>query len=313
MKPKSISFTAFLSSLDPRRSWTGYLFAAGITLATGIALLSPEVTAGLGLFDRLVFWFVNVGAALAILEGVQLMLGNASFAHRLSPLLQVLLAGAIGALLFAAFSVLFLEGLQGATEMEPEEVLSLLGFLAELRDSAGQTMLFWVLLNGPRLIMMAQDHDDRGGEATAVAHVPQDVAVETPGTPRSTNDPALVEFIARLPRRLGADIVAMTAELHYLRVYTRHGDALILMSFGRAVEALQIIDGIVVHRSHWVALNHVVRLETDGDKVLCWLDTGLSVPVSRSSRARLRQTLAERDRRLAERTVSAIARDLVRT
>jgi len=83
------------------------------------------------------------------------------------------------------------------------------------------------------------------------------------------------------------------------------------MSFGRAVQALGVIPGQRVHRSHWVALAHVLSLESDGDRVLCRLETGLDLPVSRTYRTRLRAALALRDeRRLlhATRTMSEAAK-----
>jgi hypothetical protein len=314
MKLERFSFLALIAEIDPRRSWTGYLITAGAILAIGIALLSPEISSNLGFPGRLLFWFAHVGCALAITEGIQLLLGRAAFSRHLSPLVMVLIAGAIGALFFSAFSILVLERALHPLSSEPAELVSLLGSLQEFRHSSGQVMVFWVLLNGPRLIMIAQDRDETSDAAPVAADTPI-TAVREPQSPaRPAIDPALVEFMGRLPRRMGTDIVAMTAELHYLRVYTRHGDALILMSFGRAVKALQVLDGLAVHRSHWVATSHVVRLETDGDRVVCRLDTGLSVPVSRGSRARLRKAITERDRRMAERALSTLAaQDLVRT
>jgi DNA-binding LytR/AlgR family response regulator len=105
----------------------------------------------------------------------------------------------------------------------------------------------------------------------------------------------LIDLLSRLPRRIGTDIVAVSADLHYLRVYTSSGEALILMSLGRAVEALGVIPGQKIHRSHWVALAHVLSLDNDGDRVLCRLKNGLQLPVSRTYRTRLRAALATRD------------------
>ena len=67
------------------------------------------------------------------------------------------------------------------------------------------------------------------------------------------------------------------------------------MSFGRAVEALGVIPGQTIHRSHWIALAHIATLESDENRAICRLDTGLELPVSRTHRARLRAALASRD------------------
>jgi hypothetical protein len=306
MNLRKTTVTRFLAGIDPRRSWASYLVVAGITLTAGITLLGPSITGDLDLGERLVFWFTHVGAALIFLEGAQLLIGRSPIARYLPPLMLVILAGVIGAFLFSAFSILLLEGLLAAPDPQTAlEELSVPALLAELRNSAGQVVLFWVLLNGPRLIMMAEDDDE---DAAAAAISPPDEAEDKAReTANPARNPVLVELVSRLPRRLGTDIVALTAELHYLRVFTQQGDALILMSFGRATNALQVIPGMAVHRSHWVALNHVAALETEGERVICRMVTGLTIPVSRSNRASLRQALAERDEHLAKRAATALA------
>jgi hypothetical protein len=306
MDLKTSAVTRLLAVIDPRRSWVSYLVAAGMMLAVGIVLLGPSITSHLNIGERVVFWFAHVGAAVVLLEGAQLLIGRSPIARHLPPFVLVIMAGVIGALVFSAFSILFLEGLLSmADPSSAAEQVSVPAFLAELRNSAGQVVLFWVLLNGPRLIMIAQDDDQDTAGADFSPPVQADGnALDDDNLERNS---ALVELVSRLPRRVGTDIVALTAELHYLRVYTRQGDALILMSFGRAVEALRVIPGMAVHRSHWIALNHVVTLETDGERVLCLLDTGLTIPVSRKNRAALRQALTKKAEHLALRAATALA------
>lgn len=280
-----------IRAIDPRLSWTGYLVGAGTALALAIALLDPQVTSGLSLPMRLLFWLANVGAALAILEITQLALGRTPLARWLAPLPLVIVAGVLGSALFAGVSLVTLDQIIAQDADKTPDVLSVLGFLQEIRDSAGETVLFWVLLNSPRLIIMAQQDDSERQSGPEEAgqdgtHFPE---------PDAGMDATLVELRRRLPRRLGTDIVALTAELHYLRVHTRLGEALILMSFGRAVEALARVPGMAVHRSHWVAFNHVASLRSDADHVVCVMDTGLDIPVSRRNRSRLRAALREHD------------------
>ena len=123
--------------------------------------------------------------------------------------------------------------------------------------------------------MIAQQKDaDEAGEPPPAEAAPPVSDDETAPTRASRQ---LLDLLSRLPRRIGTDIVAISAELHYLRVYTRNGEALILMSFGRAVEALGVIPGQAIHRSHWIALAHIATLDSDGDRVICRLDTGLEL------------------------------------
>jgi hypothetical protein len=208
--------------------------------------------------------------------------------ERLPPLLLVIAVGVVGAFLFAVFNLLFLDRITvPGGDLADREPISILGLIEELRDSGATSVLFWVLLNSPRLIIIArpQDAENSGEPAQALASEPLN------------NSGLLLDLVSRLPRRIGTDIVAISAELHYLRVYTRTGEALILMSFGRAVEALGVVLGQSIHRSHWVAIAHIVALEADGDRVSCRLDTGLLLPVSRTYRASLRAALEVRDQR----------------
>lgn len=276
--------------IDPRRSWAGYLVATGIALALGLALLDPSASRGAGLAWRVGFWVANVGLALLVLEMAQLMVGRLGWAAALPPLAQVAAAGAVGALAFAPLA-LGLENLLPVPGLEnAADALSMAELGDEIRKSAGPVVLFWVLLNTPRLLIIASHA--RGAALS-------DKDRPAPPAPSTAPAPELVELLARLPRALGHDIVAVTAELHYLRVHTPRGNALILMSFGRAVRGLTAVPGQVIHRSHWVALAHVAQLEVAGHALLCRLDTGLAFPVSRAHRPTLRAALAERQRAAA--------------
>jgi hypothetical protein len=282
------------AQIDPRSTWTGYLIAAGALLSIGLALTEPSASDGFGLPARLVFWLAHVSSALFLFELAQIYLGRIALFERLKPLALIMLVGVMGAFLFAIFNLLVLDRVVFLTGglMDPEPV-SFYGLMEELRDSGTKSVLFWVLLNSPRLIIIAQQTD-----MDVVDQQPRpDVdPVLADATDRSAEvGGPLLDLLSRLPRRIGTDIVAISADLHYLRVYTTAGEALILMSIGRAVEALSVIQGQRVHRSHWVALDHVLSLESDGDRVLCRLKTGLELPVSRTYRTKLRAALAARD------------------
>jgi hypothetical protein len=278
--------------IDPRTSWTGYLIAAGTLLSVGLAFSEPSASEGLGLSARLVFWLAHVASALVLFELAQLLFGRITLFDRLPPVFQVATVGAAGAFIFAVFNLLLLDRIAfpASNVLDPEPV-TLAGLLQELRDSGATSVLFWVLLNCPRLIIIAKQRDmDVASEPTLDA---TRVPPATVGNPADVGT-VLTDLLSRLPRRIGTEIVAISAELHYIRVYTPVGQALILMSFGRAVEALCVVPGHRIHRSHWVALAHVVSLESDGDRVDCRLETGLVLPVSRAYRKGLRAALAAR-------------------
>jgi hypothetical protein len=95
-------------------------------------------------------------------------------------------------------------------------------------------------------------------------------------------------FLARLPARLqGAEVWALEAEDHYLRLHTSKGQELILMRLGDAVAELQGVEGAQTHRSWWVA-RAAVREGRRGDgRATLILPDGREAPVSRTyARAR---------------------------
>ena len=308
------SFSSALSKVDPRYSWIGYLVGAGTALSVGIALLDPSASRDLALPERTLFWLINVAVALLLLESVQMALGRSRLASRLTPIAQILIAGAIGAFLFSALSVLLLDrllALPGSDAYQDE--LSVRGLLEEIRYSAGGTILFWILLNAPRLLIMAYQEEFETQKKGEKSSDTSNDACGSVGDDVATTDPALFDLIRRLPRRYRGDVIAMTAELHYLRVYTRDGEALILMSFGRAVEALNAINGMTIHRSHWVSIRHVQDIETQGERVYCRMDNGSVFPVSRANRARLRKALEARDTKLARQDATRIMTSQLKT
>lgn len=91
-----------------------------------------------------------------------------------------------------------------------------------------------------------------------------------------------IRFMERLPPKLmGAEIYAVSAEDHYLRLHTSKGSDLILMRLGDAISELEGIDGAQTHRSWWVARSAVQNVRRDGDRVTLVLKGGAEAPVSR--------------------------------
>lgn len=98
-----------------------------------------------------------------------------------------------------------------------------------------------------------------------------------------------VRFLDRLPARLrGAELFAVQAEDHYLRLHTSRGSDLILMRLGDAVAELDGIEGAQVHRSWWVAREAVEGCVRTPSRTRLALKGGLEAPVSRSYVSALR-------------------------
>ena len=103
-------------------------------------------------------------------------------------------------------------------------------------------------------------------------------------TPDAPIDQAIAPLLAKLPKSLGDEILCMKTEDHYLRVFTPHGNALILMRMTDAEKTTGDVEGLRVHRSWWVARAAVRRSVAAGGNISLILSNGVEVPVSRERR-----------------------------
>jgi hypothetical protein len=101
-------------------------------------------------------------------------------------------------------------------------------------------------------------------------------------------DAGRLRFLARLPPRLGRDLLCLQMEDHYVRAHTAAGSDLILIPLHQAVAELGGLEGLQVHRSWWVRRSAVVEVERDGRSVRLKLRNGVSAPVSRRAVAALK-------------------------
>jgi hypothetical protein len=96
-------------------------------------------------------------------------------------------------------------------------------------------------------------------------------------------------LLDKLPHRLRrAQILALEAEDHYLRVHTDAGDALILIRLTDAIAAVDTLNGSRTHRSWWVSKDAVDTVARGDGRATLTLSNGISAPVSRTYAPKLR-------------------------
>lgn len=101
---------------------------------------------------------------------------------------------------------------------------------------------------------------------------------------------APARFLERLPLKLrGAELFAVEAEDHYLRLHTSKGQDLILMRLSDAIAELEGLEGARVHRSWWVARAAVTDARRGDGRATLTLKDGATVPVSRAYAKALRE------------------------
>jgi hypothetical protein len=108
------------------------------------------------------------------------------------------------------------------------------------------------------------------------------------GPPATSADPQ-VRFLERLPFKLrGAELWAVEAEDHYLRLHTSKGQDLILLRLADAIAELDGLEGAQVHRSWWLARSAMADVKRGDGRATITLKDGAEVPVSRTFAKELR-------------------------
>ena len=90
-------------------------------------------------------------------------------------------------------------------------------------------------------------------------------------------------LLARLPAGSRAELLHLRMQDHYVEVHTAAGSEMLLLRFRDALSEVEGVNGLQVHRSHWVARKAVAGVERrGGGRITLRLVNGSRVPVSRS-------------------------------
>lgn len=113
---------------------------------------------------------------------------------------------------------------------------------------------------------------------------PRPVADPTPPAGDTIQAPVALPALAdRLPPKFrSAEVYAVSAEDHYLRVHTSAGETMILMRLADAIRELTTLEGMQTHRSWWVARQGMADAARGDGKVTLKLKSGVEAPVSRT-------------------------------
>lgn len=96
--------------------------------------------------------------------------------------------------------------------------------------------------------------------------------------------PYSARLFKRIEPELHAPILWVSVRDHYVDIRTEAGQTSVLMRFADAIDELDGLVGLRVHRSHWVADAAVARVERDGAKLFLHTHDGQRFPVSKTYR-----------------------------
>ncbi|MCY4208090.1 MAG: LytTR family DNA-binding domain-containing protein [Roseovarius sp.] len=95
-------------------------------------------------------------------------------------------------------------------------------------------------------------------------------------------------IMSRLKKGTRGPLISMTVFDHYVEVTTTKGRELLLMRLSDAIAETDGIEGLQVHRSHWVAVNQVEKTCRNGERVFLHMRDGREIPVSRAKHVAIR-------------------------
>jgi hypothetical protein len=255
-----MQFSSFAEILDA--GFLRFVTLAFLLLGIIFGLMQPAGSSSLTRPEAVLFWLLHAVCAIpCVILAVWLL---ARTKVMLPPWLFVGVSGLLAAIVlaFAALSIekLFaVEDFSVALLAQPKANGYFGVWLDEFTGLAPPFVLAWMLINLPRL---------------------QRIRAIAP----AMTEPQAAGLLAGLPAELGNDVVLLSSDLHYLHVHTTRGKAMLLYNLADAETELDG-RGMRVHRSHWVADQHVLGLLRKGSSVICQLRGGLSVPVSRRRQA----------------------------
>jgi len=257
-----------IGGVTPRR----YFFSIAIVLGRLFALTSGDQ--GKPQIVNLVQWQLQTLLPMALLIGTHIVLLNSAHFAGLNSWLALTISGVVGASMFAPLALTIDFWLEPGFEAT---------FLEELQDEwlsvTPPVVICWLALNTPWLLgYRIEKSTDTNSRSAVEGHSAAD----------------RVEFMTLLPPEKQGRLLLLKSELHYLQVVTDQGSALILYNLGDAIDQLPPAQGLMVHRSYWVAydaIEELIRQGRQGELKLC---NGQSVPVSRNRLQAVTNSLAGR-------------------
>ena len=252
---------------------SGVVLALGLALGAALWSLQPAAGDGITGLRALAFWTLHVAVLLPLLYGALAAIVRLPVRRALPPVVSVVLSGILGALAFTPFAI-GIDALFSASNDSADDGPFLVRAGAEFLNFVFPVTVVWILINARQLARLSVPHFNATQDREETALLPGEK-----------------EFWAQVPAALGHDLVALSAEQHYVRVFTAKGDTLILFAFGRAVAAVARFEGMQVHRSHWVRLAHVTGVLGTSRDLKCQLSNGTVLPVSRTNAGALREAV----------------------
>lgn len=244
------------------------LAACSVLLALLFTALGPRDGDLAALVVDYVAWCLQIGCGLMVLALVTLWLQRIGLGQ-LPLWVQLVASGVTGAIVFTPLALSLEWLLQYLGMVQNSDAAQSLSYDSIFRalgeEFVGLLPPFvssWLLINLSYLGIQTAPLADKAD--------PDDLPAQSgSGSLKALLKPAL-----------GQEIVYLKADLNYVHVFTTRGQTMVLYSLARAAEELGD-QGLLVHRSYWVAKAAVQQVRRTGGQMELTLRDGSRVPVSR--------------------------------
>nr|WP_281435121.1 LytTR family transcriptional regulator DNA-binding domain-containing protein [Rhizobium lemnae] len=123
---------------------------------------------------------------------------------------------------------------------------------------------------------------------------PPAVSQPEPSSQSSAEHPADPAILSRLKPQNRGRLLRLAVQDHYTEVVTSRGKELVLLRFSDALNETAPVAGQRIHRSHWMADEHVSHLKRANGRLLVVTKAGEELPVSRPNEAEIRLKFSDR-------------------
>ncbi len=245
-------------------------------IAFWTVLLSALLTAGDDFSlptapGRLIYWIAHIGSGLVLVSFVTLWLQRI-WMSRFGEWTQLALSSIVAVVVFAPLGIIldllipdsFGPDGHGDLDTDVETQGPIAAAVDEIGAYAPTVVVVWLIVH-----LSYRFLSNLSADTTTDVDEPQPENTATEDS-----------ILQKLPRALGHDVVLIRSDANYVHVHTVTAKTMFLYSLAKAAEELQD-RGFLVHRSYWIAFDHVQAVTRNGERMSCLMSDGTSVPVSR--------------------------------
>ncbi len=244
-------------SLDWERKLVLYF-----TLLAAAVFLGPFGTYDkLPLWERLVFWTLDITTAAVLMHVALVAVYQCRFLNPLPHIVRFILAVALGAVPTTAAIIFFFHTIVGNVEMTAGYPLLWI-----------EVFIFSLVLMWFEFVIWPKYISPQGASVAAETPEAQPILAEATLPPR---------LYQHLPDNLQtAEIISISMQDHYAEISTTLGTHMELIRLKDAIELLDGVAGAQVHRSHWVSKSAAREVVRVGRRHEIKLSDGRAIPVS---------------------------------